>query len=304
MNSICSFTLVASILAGSAIQAVASGLVPVNMKELVPREVYLPLPVMYMNFSYKTAGDSNAKATIYCGDEIVYQARLIYGNSSLSDAGPFYGYAIVYADPDFTLPKGKKYRLNIPAGCVWRVDNPDISLDEINCEFEVPSYHKGYFYDGEYLEKFSEMYILFSSDIELLPGAEFRFYREDEYIRSYGCWYCNDLDTGTVTTLNEKGEYWKWREDSFPLEPGIRYKLVLPANSVCAAYRKDIRNKEEVINFIGGPRPEEASIDVTTDDNGVAGWYTIQGRAISRPETPGIYIMRRKDGTTTKHIIH
>ena len=94
------------------------------------RLVYEPIEVVYLDFSVAIAISDGAKATITCDGE-----RMAEGVITMGDARGQSQAAILF---DKTiLPKGKSYKLEVPAGAIYTRNQPTIVMDSYVTPFSV-----------------------------------------------------------------------------------------------------------------------------------------------------------------------
>ncbi len=188
---------------------------------------------------------------VYCGDEVVATGKLLCDNYNNE------GFLEAHFEPIY-LPKGKDYRLYLPAGVVASEKDPTMVNGEINYEFTVPEYLPWCDYsiaEGSVVVSSETVVFHFHTDFndssrELPENYKVVLYRGDVPVRriySEALW---DWDIGRVVARFGK---------KVNFEKGVNYSLVLPEGAVHSMYRDDIVNKEERIDFVGGyeqPFPE------------------------------------------------
>ena len=117
----------------SAISAYAN-----DVETLIPQEcsienklVYEPINQVHLEFTAHVDIAKDAKATITCGDKTMATGVIT------SDTYMEKGIALVSFEK-LVLPKGKSYKLEIPAGAIFLKSAPDVKNGDLKFDFEVP----------------------------------------------------------------------------------------------------------------------------------------------------------------------
>lgn len=249
--------LIAGIALLAAGSAVASPLQPKNctLGEIGPdieTPFLAPIEEVGMYFNMPIEVKPYSIATIYCGEETVCESKEVAFNYNY---GATEG-SITISFEQTLLPKGKSYRLVLPAGAVHSLDYPDIESEEVTVRFRVPAtieeYEECNWPDGKRitcLDSFS-MYWRYETK-SAVEKPTCTLYRGDELIGSYPGDVTWDWNLGQV--------HFDFGEDIY-FDKDVDYSIVVPAGIACSLYRDDILNEERVFRFKGDYIPEEPGL--------------------------------------------
>lgn len=211
-----------------------------------------PLEDIGVYFNMPIEVKPHSTATIYCGEEPVCESKEVAFNYNY---GTTEGGIAIYFEQTL-LPKGKSYRLVLPAGAVHSLDSPDIESEEVMVRFRVPAtieeYKESNMPDGKRiacLDSFS-MYWRYETK-SAVENPACSLYRGDKLIGSYPGHVVWDWDLGQV--------HFDFGEDIY-FDKDVDYSIVVPAGIACSRYRDDILNEERVFRFKGDYTPEEPSL--------------------------------------------
>lgn len=211
------------------------------------RLVYEPIEVVYLDFSVAIAISDGAKATITCDGE-----RMAEGVITMGDARGQRQAAILF---DKTiLPKGKSYKLEVPAGAIYTRDQPTIVMDSYVTPFTVPEYitTRGCsILEGDTVGYANSISFDYDTETEPLGTPMGTLYREGVPIKSVAVYITWDWDLGQMHAHFEK---------YVDFEEGVHYTFTLPEGSMTPRFRTDITNAESSVNFIGGAATPPAEV--------------------------------------------
>lgn len=211
------------------------------------RLVYEPIEVVYLDFSVAIAISDGAKATITCDGE-----RMAEGVITMGDARGQRQAAILF---DKTiLPKGKSYKLEVPAGAIYTRDQPTIVMDRYVTPFTVPEYitTRGCsILEGDTVGYANSISFDYDTETEPLGTPMGTLYREGVPIKSVAVNITWDWDLGQMHAHFEK---------YVDFEEGVHYTFTLPEGSMTPRFRTDITNAESSVNFIGGAATPPAEV--------------------------------------------
>ena len=211
------------------------------------RLVYEPIEVVYLDFSVAIAISDGAKATITCDGE-----RMAEGVITMGDARGQSQAAILF---DKTiLPKGKSYKLEVPAGAIYTRDQPTIVMDRYVTPFTVPEYitTRGCsIQEGEIVGYTKSISFYYDTETEPLGTPMATLYREGVPIQSVAVYITWDWDLGQMHAHFDKYVY---------CEEGVHYTFTLPEGSMTPRFRTDITNAESSVHFIGGAATPPAEV--------------------------------------------
>ena len=211
------------------------------------RLVYEPIEVVYLDFSVAIAISDGAKATITCDGE-----RMAEGVITMGDARGQRQAAILF---DKTiLPKGKSYKLEVPAGAIYTRDQPTIVMDRCVTPFTVPEYitTRGCsIQEGEIVGYTKSISFYYDTETEPLGTPMATLYREGVPIQSVAVYITWDWDLGQMHAHFDK---------YVDFEEGVHYTFTLPEGSMTPRFRTDITNAESSVNFIGGAATPPAEV--------------------------------------------
>ena len=211
------------------------------------RLVYEPIEVIYLDFSVAIAISDGAKATITCDGE-----RMAEGVITMGDARGQRQAAILF---DKTiLPKGKSYKLEVPAGAIYTRDQPTIVMDRYVTPFTVPEYitTRGCsIQEGEIVGYTKSISFYYDTETEPLGTPMATLYREGVPIQSVAVYITWDWDLGQMHAHFDK---------YVDFEEGVHYTFTLPEGSMTPRFRTDITNAESSVHFIGGAATPPAEV--------------------------------------------
>lgn len=211
------------------------------------RLVYEPIEVVYLDFSVAIAISDGAKATITCDGE-----RMAEGVITMGDARGQSQAAILF---DKTiLPKGKSYKLEVPAGAIYTRDQPTIVMDRYVTPFTVPEYitTRGCsIQEGEIVGYTKSISFYYDTETEPLGTPMATLYREGVPIQSVAVYITWDWDLGQMHAHFDK---------YVDFEEGVHYTFTLPEGSMTPRFRTDITNAESSVHFIGGAATPPAEV--------------------------------------------
>ena len=211
------------------------------------RLVYEPIEVVYLDFSVAIAISDGAKATITCDGE-----RMAEGVITMGDARGQRQAAILF---DKTiLPKGKSYKLEVPAGAIYTRNQPTIVMDSYVTPFTVPEYitTRGCsIQEGDTVGYANSISFDYDTETEPLGTPMGTLYREGVPIKSVAVDITWDWDLGQMHAHFDK---------YVDFEEGVHYTFTLPEGSMTPRFRTDITNAESSVHFIGGAATPPAEV--------------------------------------------
>ncbi|MDY3112506.1 MAG: DUF6383 domain-containing protein [Porphyromonas sp.] len=211
------------------------------------RLVYEPIEVVYLDFSVAIAISDGAKATITCDGE-----RMAEGVITMGDARGQRQAAILF---DKTiLPKGKSYKLKVPAEAIYTRDQPTIVMDRYVTPFTVPEYiitRECSIQEGDTIGYTKSISFYYDTETEPLGTPMATLYREGVPIQSVAVYITWDWDLGQMHANFEK---------YVDFEEGVHYTFTLPEGSMSPRFRTDITNAESSVHFIGGAATPPAEV--------------------------------------------
>ena len=172
--------------------------------------VYEPINEVYITFASHIGIAKDAKATITCNGNTM--ATGVIGSYTYKEEG-----IATIAFDKIVLPKGKAYKLEIPAGAIYL--NGSVVVTERSIWF----YYK--------------------TETEPIGNPTMTLYREGVPVRTLKAHVGWDWGLGQVYADFGK-------EMNF--EKGVHFSLVLPEGSLSPRFRTDITNEEAKVDFIGG----------------------------------------------------
>lgn len=203
------------------------------------RLVYEPIEVVYLDFSVAIAISDGAKATITCDGE-----HMAEGVITMGDARGQRQAAILF---DKTiLPKGKSYKLEVPAGAIYTRDQPAIVMDSYVTPFTVPEYittRECSIQEGDTVGYTNLISFYYDTETEPLGTPMGTLYREGVPIKSVAVDITWDWNLGQMHAHFDK---------YVDFEEGVHYTFTLPEGSMTPRFRTDITNAESSVHFIGG----------------------------------------------------
>lgn len=211
------------------------------------RLVYEPIEVVYLDFSVAIAISDGAKATITCDGE-----RMAEGVITMGDARGQRQAAILF---DKTiLPKGKSYKLEVPAGAIYTRYQPNIVMDNYVTPFTVPEYittRECSIQEGDTVGYTNSISFYYDTETEPLGTPMATLYREGVPIKSVAVNITWDWELGQMHAHFEK---------YVDFEEGVHYTFTLPEGSMTPRFRTDITNAESSVSFIGGAATPPAEV--------------------------------------------
>lgn len=269
------------------------------------RLVYEPIEVVYLEFSVAIAISDGAKATITCDGE-----RMAEGVITMGDARGQSQAAILF---DKTiLPKGKSYKLEVPAGAIYTRDQPTIVMDRYVTPFTVPEYitTRGCsIQEGEIVGYTKSISFYYDTETEPLGTPMATLYREGVPIQSVAVYITWDWDLGQMHAHFDK---------YVDFEEGVHYTFTLPEGSMTPRFRTDITNAESSVHFIGGAATPPAEVpdpipplsfvkcslyDWTTPQEVINEVYFYYDEPIKLSDDPKIQLFDGSDKSLIKEVI-
>lgn len=269
------------------------------------RLVYEPIEVVYLEFSVAIAISDGAKATITCDGE-----RMAEGVITMGDARGQSQAAILF---DKTiLPKGKSYKLEVPAGAIYTRDQPTIVMDRYVTPFTVPEYitTRGCsIQEGEIVGYTKSISFYYDTETEPLGTPMAILYREGVPIQSVAVYITWDWDLGQMHAHFDK---------YVDFEEGVHYTFTLPEGSMTPRFRTDITNAESSVHFIGGAATPPAEVpnpipplsfvkcslyDWTTPQEVINEVYFYYDEPIKLSDDPKIQLFDGSDKSLIKEVI-
>ena len=269
------------------------------------RLVYEPIEVVYLDFSVAIAISDGAKATITCDGE-----RMAEGVITMGDARGQRQAAILF---DKTiLPKGKSYKLEVPAGAIYTRDQPTIVMDSYVTPFTVPEYitTRGCsIQEGEIVGYTKSISFYYDTETEPLGTPMATLYREGVPIQSVAVYITWDWDLGQMHAHFDK---------YVDFEEGVHYTFTLPEGSMTPRFRTDITNAESSVHFIGGAATPPAEVpnpipplsfvkcslyDWTTPQEVINEVYFYYDEPIKLSDDPKIQLFDGSDKSLIKEVI-
>ena len=267
--------------------------------------VYEPIEVVYLDFSVAIAISDGAKATITCDGE-----RMAEGVITMGDARGQRQAAILF---DKTiLPKGKSYKLEVPAGAIYTRDQPTIVMDRYVTPFTVPEYitTRGCsIQEGEIVGYTKSISFYYDTETEPLGTPMATLYREGVPIQSVAVYITWDWDLGQMHAHFDK---------YVDFEEGVHYTFTLPEGSMTPRFRTDITNAESSVHFIGGAATPPAEVpnpipplsfvkcslyDWTTPQEVINEVYFYYDEPIKLSDDPKIQLFDGSDKSLIKEVI-
>ena len=269
------------------------------------RLVYEPIEVVYLDFSVAIAISDGAKATITCDGE-----RMAEGVITMGDARGQSQAAILF---DKTiLPKGKSYKLEVPAGAIYTQSQPTIVMDSYVTPFTVPEYitTRGCsIQEGEIVGYTKSISFYYDTETEPLGTPMATLYREGVPIQSVAVYITWDWDLGQMHAHFDK---------YVDFEEGVHYTFTLPEGSMTPRFRTDITNAESSVHFIGGAATPPAEVpnpipplsfvkcslyDWTTPQEVINEVYFYYDEPIKLSDDPKIQLFDGSDKSLIKEVI-
>lgn len=283
-----------------------------NGKGLVPeqtsfdRSSMLFTPLSEFSVSFDGAVDvfyNPSTANIYCDGKVI-ETAMVYPRNYVGSTRT-QGWIIGEFLEPLTLPKGKSYKIILPANTVYSVDNQELTNDEIVMNFDVPE-NLGPFHtdikDGSVITSKKSIAFYWGTETAALDkSAKATLYREGTAVRKFPFNVTWDFDLGQAHV--EFGE-------KLNFENGVHYSLSIPAGSVCAQYRSDIVNEEAVLNFMGGYIEPMPTIDYVwcslftdhpSDNLGEVSFHYTQPVMLS--DSPKVQLWIEEDNLLVKSVV-
>lgn len=262
-----------------------------------------PVKHDYFSFKGKIALGENPKAFILCGNDTIAEATQ-YIVCEACNGEMTITFDTIYLD------KGKSFVYHVAAGTVTRRDSSHIVNEAMDFPIYVPANLGPYRadFEGKVLNhEVSSLGVDWPHEVALADtSAKALLYREDVPIYEFNIRASWDWDIGSA------GPDMKRRGDGFPpitnyrFEKGVRYRLEMPAGSICARLRGDIVNDEDiVVDFFGGWErtpfipldPEEVNIAANDDGQLDSLAFSYNRRVQLTPADHGIELWEENGGT-------
>ena len=295
-------TIISVIAALSSVEGFASGLVPRNCTIENNSRIFYQLSYIGYYFNCKIGVVGNPVGTVYSEDQPVATGAISvtnYVGTSRTE-----GKADVIFDPALILPKGKTYRLVVPAGAIYMEGDRTVTNDELTVEFLVPENlgnPRPPVENGSVVEKDNLMYFTFGTEIAEEGNGEVFLYRKDVPVKKYPCYASWDWNLGHAGIYFDKDVYF---------ESGVEYTIRLPKDCVRSRYRSDITNEEATVNFFGGYTGHVVPLKYTgcsltnsqpSDVLGEVRFFYYQ--PITLCVTPNIQLFNESDGVVVKEAV-
>ena len=142
------------------------------------------------------------------------------------------------------LPKGKSYKLEIPAGAIFLKSAPDVKNGDLKFDFEVPE--KIISTDcsvksGSSVETEEHIWFYYGTETEPVGSPTMTLYREGVPVRTFDAHVGWGLEPGAgICDFGMKDEI---------LRKASNYSLVMPEGSLSPRFRTDITNEETRVDF-------------------------------------------------------
>lgn len=201
--------------------------------------VYEPINEVYITFASHIGIAKDAKATITCDGKTM--ATGVIGSYTYKEEG-----IATIAFDKIVLPKGKSYKLEIPAGAIYLEGTPTVKTGNLKFDFTVPEKITGAectVENGSVVVTERSIWFYYKTETEPIGNPTMTLYREGVPVRTLKAHVGWDWDLGQVYADFGK-------EMNF--EKGVHFSLVLPEGSLSPRFRTDITNEEARVDFIGG----------------------------------------------------
>ena len=211
-----------------------------------PNSLFSPITGVRFDFEGRVELREGAVGKILQGDKVVAEGVLSVSNYTNDQEST--GSVFIDFEEPLVLPKGETFVAVLEKDAVQRIDNPELTNDEVRYPFTIPADLGNYRYasveEGGTLEKAISIVFTWATETADDNGThQAVLYREGVAVRKYPIASSWDWGMGTVI-VRFGGE--------LCFEKGVNYSLVLPEGTVAAYLRPDITNKEAVLNFVGG----------------------------------------------------
>ena len=197
---------------------------------------YYPITDLLYIFSTPVSVKDGAEAYVYHKDEIVATGLLRMEKSSLL------GSSLLYFDSDvYMLPKGRTYRMEIPAGSLYLESDPSVCNDLMIIDFCVPSYIAGIYLHKKVGESVaSGMMFYFDLGISAPNSPLMEVYRDGVLV-----------GTAPVSATGGSDSFVSASPFNVVFEDEVPYTLALPESSIWVRDGADMANPEMSVNLIG-----------------------------------------------------
>lgn len=207
------------------------------------KNVYEPINEIHIRFKEAIDVVKDVQAFIYCGNEKMATGAITSYQYSGKTGKESY---VIATFNNLILPKGKSYKLEIPADCIYSSSNPSVKNKELQIPFTVPAYitvDECTIKNGSTVASTDFIAFHFRTETEPLGSPTMTLYREGIPVRKVEAVVNWDWNIGQA--------YAKF-ETVMNFEKGINYSIVLPEGSLSPRFRTDITNEEAKVDFIGG----------------------------------------------------
>lgn len=268
------------------------------------RSLYMkPLIKDVFVFDYNVTLCESPKAYIICDQDTVVESTIFHRHEC--------DYKCIYVFFDtIYLDKGKDYIYRIAAGSIARQDNEEIVNEDISIPFSIPANLDPYRADFKGRVFGHDVWSLnvdWRHEVAVADSsARALIYREDIPIYKFKILASWDWDIGSagpdmlfLLDASPSGRVYRF-------EKGVRYRLEMPAGSICARLRGDIVNDEDiVVDFFGGWErtpfipldPEEVNIAANDDGQLDSLAFSYNRRVQLTPADHGIELWEENGGT-------
>lgn len=222
----------------------ASGLVPVGCSLRNNGHVYTFLMEDY-DFDCNIGVIDNSVATVYCEGQPVATGNFWVGNAHGQNPS---GYVRIFFDPFLSPPKGKTYSLVVPAGVIYKEDDPTVTNDELSVDFYVPEvlgFRRCSMQNSSVVDLEACIGFYYETGTARAENGEIILYRKDVPIKKDPVRAGYNYDSGLGYAEMSFG-------GGVHFESGVEYTVRLPQGSLTAEFRSDITNEEVSVSFTGG----------------------------------------------------
>ena len=218
----------------------ASGLVPWQCSMV--NNSYAYHPVRYVNFDFDciVCVTENSVGTVYSENQPVATGSLSTFSFNTE------GRVNLIFEPPLILPKGKTYKVVVPADVIFKEEEPTVTNDELTVEFYVPEnlgYARPSVDEGSVVDRERTLGFSFWTEVAKVRDRKFLLYRKDVPIIECTCHASWDWGIGQAFI-----DFGGWVN----FESGVEYTVRLPKDCVSALDRPDITNEEAAVSFFGG----------------------------------------------------
>lgn len=237
-------------------------------------------PIQFIGFSFDGAIEvkENINAIIYSDGKPVEAGVLECENFVGSKRTQ--GMANIIFEPEISLPKGKRYKLVVPEGVIFREGNHDISNDELSVEFDVPD-SLGETWstikEGSVIEEIDRIGFNFGLETAAVENKKATLYRNGIPVREYDCEVSWDWNIGYAGIVMGKRTGWQ-STTNCKFEKGVGYTVRIPEGCVSARLRPDILNEDMEVSFIGGSEEQFKPIKYSSCSRSYSGSDDILGK--------------------------